>query len=61
MNRNQLPGGRREQVIEYSYPGRVEGQETKAMKQRRKLFDELTEGIDAMQQRRKGTTHPALE
>ena len=46
--------GRRAKGIAESYPVRVGGQKTKAMKQKRKLFDELMEGVDAMQKQREG-------
>jgi putative transcriptional regulator len=46
--------GRRAKGIEESYPDRIGSQETKAMKQKRKLFDELMEGVDAMQKQREG-------
>ena len=52
--KGRRPDGGREEDIEEGYPGRIGGQETKVMKQKRKLFDELMEGVDAMQQQREG-------
>jgi putative transcriptional regulator len=50
----QRLGGRREEDIEEGCSGRAGCQEANTMKQKRKLFDELMEGLDAMRQHREG-------
>lgn len=54
QGRSDGPDTRREEGLRGCNPGRMGGPDEKTMKQKRKLFDELMEGIDAMRAQREG-------